>query len=86
MLLTISLRVFLVCLFSCATLVLYIIWFGDQHEAPELFKTTASLFVVGLASFLVWFVAFALKFKKTLWDTLEVQHTSKSSEGSPRSA
>ncbi len=51
----ITLRVFLVCLFSCASLVLSIIWGGPPAEVY--FKITATLFIVGLASFLCWFVS-----------------------------
>ena len=49
------LTLFFVCLISCATLVLLGIWIGESL-GPDVFKTAASLFVVGLTSFLVWFV------------------------------
>lgn len=50
----ILLRVFLVCLFSCASLVLSFVWGGDP--APLYFQIAASCFIVGLAAFLCWFV------------------------------
>ncbi len=52
----ITFRVFLVCLIACALMVLFAIWFGKDAALGELyFKTTATLFVLGLASFLIWF-------------------------------
>lgn len=50
----ITLRIFLVCLVSCATLVLSFIWGGDPAEVY--FKIAATLFITGLGSFLLWFV------------------------------
>ena len=50
-----SLRVFLICLIACAALVLGAIWFQTKISSPFYFQTIASLFVVGLASFLIWF-------------------------------
>ncbi len=48
-------RIFLTCLLICAPMVLGGIWLGE-HAVPEIyFKVMASLFVIGLASFLVWF-------------------------------
>ena len=58
----ITLRVFLVCLLCCASLVLSIIWGGPPAEV--FFKTTASLFVIGLASFLCWLVAFLYRLRE----------------------
>lgn len=49
-------RIFLVCLVCCATLALGIIWHADDHALPPVyFQTTATLFVIGLANFLIWF-------------------------------
>lgn len=50
-------RLFLVCLVTCASLVLFIIWTGGPDSArPQIyFQTAATLFIVGLASFLTWF-------------------------------
>jgi hypothetical protein len=51
------LPVFFFCLFACATMILIAIWFGKDNMLGETyFKTTATLFIVGLASFLTWFV------------------------------
>lgn len=50
----IILRVFLVCLFSCASLVLSFLWGGDP--APLYFQIAASFFIIGLAAFLCWFI------------------------------
>lgn len=49
-----SFRIFLICLLSCATLALGAIWLQDRIEAPLYFQTTATLFVIGLAAFLIW--------------------------------
>ena len=51
----ISLRVFRVCLIACAMLALGAVWFNEHIEAELYFQTTATLFIVGLASFLIWF-------------------------------
>ena len=52
----VSLRVFLVCLVACASMVLFAIWFGKDGALGETyFKTAATLFIIGLASFLIWF-------------------------------
>ncbi|OGG47936.1 hypothetical protein A3D66_00840 [Candidatus Kaiserbacteria bacterium RIFCSPHIGHO2_02_FULL_50_9] len=49
----VALYLFVFCLFACATLVLVFIWAGGP-SSPLLFQVAASLFVVGLTSFLVW--------------------------------
>lgn len=51
----ISLRIFLVCMIACAAMVLGVIWLHGRIEAPLYFQTTATLFVVGFASSLIWF-------------------------------
>lgn len=52
----ITFRLFLICLVLCAALALGIIWHAQAHPLPPVyFQTTATLFVVGLASFLIWF-------------------------------
>jgi hypothetical protein len=52
-----SRRVFFICLYPCALIVLFLIFKGGPDSAsPELFKTAGSLFVIGLAAFLTWFV------------------------------
>ncbi len=54
-----TLRVFFVCLVSCAVLVLEIVWSGKPDEIPLIVPQLAmTLFVVGLAAFLIWLVAF----------------------------
>lgn len=55
MIATIAFRVFFVCLFVCACMVLGGIWFEHQIESARYFQATATLFVTGLASFLTWF-------------------------------
>ncbi len=47
-------RVFLICLIGCASLVLTFIWNGGP-PAEIYAQIAATLFVVGLASFLIWF-------------------------------
>ena len=51
----ITFRLFLVCLITCALLALIAIWTGPDTLAPSYFQITMSTFIVGLASFLVWF-------------------------------
>jgi len=67
----ITLRVFLVCLVGCASIVLTLIWLGGPHTpdsafSPIYFKTAASFFIVGLGSFLVWLVAMLYSLRKRL--------------------
>jgi uncharacterized membrane protein len=54
----ILLSVFFFCLFACATL--FVLMFWREKPSEEIFRVGATLFVVGLTSFLVWFV-FMLK-------------------------
>lgn len=48
--------VFFACLVACASMVLGAVWGGKAIQGPLYFQTTATLFVIGLASFLTWFV------------------------------
>lgn len=48
------LPVFFFCLVACASMVLVGIWAG-KGLPPAYFQTAASLFVIGLATFLSWF-------------------------------
>ncbi len=50
----ITLRIFFICLASCASLVLSFMWGGPPSEVY--FKVAATFFIVGLGSFLCWFV------------------------------
>ena len=50
-----SFRIFLVCLVACGTMALGAIWFDSSITSPVYFESTATLFIVGLASFLIWF-------------------------------
>ncbi|NTV22502.1 MAG: hypothetical protein HGB03_02970 [Candidatus Yonathbacteria bacterium] len=52
---TISLSIFLVCMLACATIAIASIWLGwfdngDDHFTPII----PTLFIIGLASFLIW--------------------------------
>lgn len=51
---------FFVCLYPCALLVLFFIWNGGP-PSQDFFRIAATLFVIGLASFLTWFVAFVYR-------------------------
>jgi len=51
----VAFRLFLVCLIVCAVMVLGAIWLGEGRVPEIYFQSTASLFVIGLASFLIWF-------------------------------
>lgn len=54
-----SRRIFFVCLYPCALIVLFTIWSGGPDSAlPEVFQTAATLFVAGLAAFLMWLVSY----------------------------
>ena len=50
-----SLRLFLLCMLTCASMALGAIWLQDRIATPLYFQTTATLFVVGFASALIWF-------------------------------
>ena len=52
---TIFYRVFLTCLMVCTGMVLVAIWIGEHVLPPVYFQSAASIFVIGLASFLLWF-------------------------------
>lgn len=62
----ITLRIFFVCLFSCASLFLAFLWAGPGGEDPWFFKFVPTFFVIGLASFLTWFVAIAYKIYRAI--------------------
>lgn len=51
----IAFRLFLTCLFPCALLVIAAVWLQDSITWKYYFSIVATLFVTGLASFLVWF-------------------------------
>lgn len=50
-----ALTVFFFCMPFCAGCFLYMIWMGEE-QGELFFKAMATSFVIGLASFLVWFV------------------------------
>lgn len=52
---TISFRIFIFCLLTCATLALGVVWFEKHITTEYYFQVTATLFITGLASFLIWF-------------------------------
>jgi archaellum biogenesis protein FlaJ (TadC family) len=54
MVINILFYLFLICLSSCASLILFFIWSGGP-DTSQLFHIAASFFIVGLASFLTWF-------------------------------
>jgi hypothetical protein len=60
----IAFRMFLICLFTCATLVLILIWSPQEFPHEPFAKTAATFFVTGLASFLVWFSGTLIVIKK----------------------
>jgi hypothetical protein len=66
----VTLRIFLTCLVVCASMVLFAIWISsDSSKPPEAyFKTVATLFIVGLASALFWFVSMLYSLRRTLRD------------------
>ena len=54
------LTMFFVCMFSCAGTVLFVIWLGETMESEYVFQFAATCFVIGLATFLSWFVRMLL--------------------------
>jgi hypothetical protein len=64
-----ALRLFWTFMLLCAGSVLITIWLAEAYPpqfAPVFFKTSASLFVIGLASFLVWAPLLAYRFLQSL--------------------
>jgi hypothetical protein len=63
----ILLAVFLTCMPLTAAIILALVWFGNPDaEVPHwIFKITATSFILGLASFLVWFVHVAHRYTAT---------------------
>ena len=55
-----TLRVFLVSMLTCAGLILSLIWYGPEPFG-DLNRLAFSLFVVGLACFLLWIVTIILE-------------------------
>ncbi len=49
-------KIFFTCLYPCAVLVLILVWNGGP-PAQIYFQVAASLFIIGLAAFLTWFVS-----------------------------
>ena len=50
-----TLRLFLICLAGCASLVLSFVW-GGGPAAQIYFQIAATFFIIGLGSFLCWLV------------------------------
>ena len=59
--------IFLACLFSCAGLVIFFVW-NDGPPAPIWAQSVATLFIIGLASFLIWFSIILLVIRKKIAD------------------
>lgn len=64
----VTVRIFLICLAGCASLVLSFIWGGgpDTPASAVYFKIAATFFVAGLASFLLWLITFLHKLRDRL--------------------
>jgi hypothetical protein len=63
----ILLSVFFFCLVTCASMVLIAIWLGHDNMLGETyFKTVATLFIIGLASFITWFTMTLLGMRSEL--------------------
>jgi uncharacterized membrane protein len=60
---SISLKVFLIAMILCAEFVISIIWSGGPDNFGIINQLAFTLFVVGLASFLVWLVTIILDIK-----------------------
>ncbi len=61
----ITLRIFLICLASCAGLILFSMWV-NKPDSEIYFKTAATFFIVGLSSFLCWFVTMLYSLRSSL--------------------
>lgn len=59
----ITFRLFRTCLIVCACMALGAIWFGEHFLPPAYFQTMMSIFVIGLASFLIWFSSVLLSIR-----------------------
>ncbi len=68
----ITLRIFLICLVGCASLVLSFIW-GNGDPLEVYFKIAATFFIIGLASFLCWFVTVFYSLRGLLRDLRSVR-------------
>jgi uncharacterized membrane protein YphA (DoxX/SURF4 family) len=62
----ISLRIFLVLMFVCAGLMLFMIWKGGPDEFNMLTQFTFSSFIIGLGSFLIWIVTIILEIREKI--------------------
>ena len=49
-----SLRIFLLCMFLCAISAIVAIWLDWFEVDPQIVPIIPTLFIIGLASFLVW--------------------------------
>jgi len=62
---SITYRIFLYCMFTCATLVLCLVWLGPgSDEFAHVQRLVPTTFVIGLSSFLLWST-------RVLWDIRE---------------
>ena len=61
----ITVRIFFVCMFSCAILFLVFLWFASNDASPW-FRLVPTLFVIGLSNFLTWVVCMVYKFYKAI--------------------
>jgi hypothetical protein len=61
----ITIRLFFVCLVSCASLLLFAMWV-HKPDSEAYFKTIATFFTIGLASFLSWFVSIFYSVRRIL--------------------
>lgn len=61
----ITLRIFLICLVTCASMILFGIW-TSMKPAEVYFKTVATFFIFGLGSFLFWFVSIVYSLRSHL--------------------
>ena len=60
---TVSLIVFLFSLTSCASLMIFILW-KNSDVFNNLNRLAITFFIVGLASFLIWFTTTIIEIKK----------------------
>jgi len=58
----ITLRIFWASMLACASCFIIGIWLGEDVAPEALFKAGATLFIIGLANFLIWAPLMAYQF------------------------
>ncbi|MFZ2253308.1 MAG: hypothetical protein WAW13_04035 [Minisyncoccia bacterium] len=62
----ITLRLFWASMLACASCFITAIWLGEDVAPEALFKAGATLFIIGLANFLIWAPLMVYRFLSAL--------------------